>query len=47
MYSAFNCHNLARHAKFIPEIANMASTGNAGCFKKSFTILMCYENVYA
>jgi hypothetical protein len=54
MYSVLNCHNVARHTEFYLGLLrfNVTSTGNAGCFKRSFTLvfqmLLCgeyYENV--
>jgi hypothetical protein len=48
MYSALNCHNVAEHTEFYLEKlrSNMTSTGNAGCFKKSFTTLRAYINLF-
>jgi hypothetical protein len=49
----FNCHNVAKH-RVLPGWLrfNATSTGNAGCFKKCFTMVFqmllcgeCYENV--
>jgi hypothetical protein len=54
MYSVLDCHNVGKHAEFYLGLLrfNMASTGNAGYFKNSFTMLFqmllcgeCYENV--
>jgi hypothetical protein len=55
MYSVLNCHSVAKHTEFyLGQLRfNVTSTGNAGSFKKNFTvvfqILLCgegYENVY-
>jgi hypothetical protein len=55
MCSVLNCHNVAKHIEFYLRLFqfNVTSTGNAGRFKKSFTIVFqmllcgeCYENVY-
>jgi hypothetical protein len=55
MYSVLNYHNIARHTEFYLGYLrfNVASTGNAGCFKKIFTMVFqmllcgeCHENVY-
>jgi hypothetical protein len=55
MYSVLNCHNVAKHTKFYMKYLrfNATFTSNAGCFKKSFTVVFqmflcgeCYENVY-
>jgi hypothetical protein len=49
MYSALNCHNVAKYAEFYMGYLrfNVTSTGNAGCFEKSFTMvfqmLLCGE----
>jgi hypothetical protein len=44
MHSVLNCHNVAKHAEFC--VVNVTSTGNAGCFKKSFTTLKAYINLF-
>jgi hypothetical protein len=38
MYSALNCHNVAKDAEFHLGLLgfNVTSIGNAGCFKKEF-----------
>jgi hypothetical protein len=48
MYGILNCHNVANHTEFY-----LTSSGNAGCLKNSFTMVLqmllcieCYENVY-
>jgi hypothetical protein len=55
MYSVLNYHNVAKDSEFyLGQLrVNVTSTGNAGCFKKSFTMvfqtLLCgefYEDVY-
>jgi hypothetical protein len=55
MYSVLNCHNVARHTEFYLGLLrfNVTSTANAGCFRKSFTMVLqtllcgeCYQNVY-
>jgi hypothetical protein len=40
MYRVFNCHNVTKR-RVLPGIVrfNVTSTGNVGCFKKSFTTL--------
>jgi hypothetical protein len=49
MYSVLNCHNVAKHTEFYQGHLrlNVTATGNAGYFKKSFTIifqmLLCGE----
>jgi hypothetical protein len=48
MYSAFNCHNVAKYTEFyLGELRfNVTSTGNAGCFKTNFTTLKAYINLF-
>jgi hypothetical protein len=55
MYSVLNCHNVAKHAEFyLGQLRfEVTSTGNTGCFRKSFRMvfqmLLCSErreNVY-
>jgi hypothetical protein len=47
-----NCYNVANHTKFyLGQLRfNVTSTGNAGCFLKSFTMvfkrLLCGQHVY-
>jgi hypothetical protein len=50
-----NCHNVAKHTEFYLGYLRfiVTFTGNAGCFKRSFTMVFkillcgeCYENVY-
>jgi hypothetical protein len=45
MYSVSNCHNIAKHIKLCLGWLwlNVASTGNARCFKKRFAMVfqMC------
>jgi hypothetical protein len=40
MYSVLNCYNVAKDIRFylVQLQFNVTSTGNAGCFKKSFTV---------
>jgi hypothetical protein len=42
MYSLLNCHNVAKHTEiYLGQLQfNVTSTGNAGCFKKSFTMVL-------
>jgi hypothetical protein len=41
MNSVLNCHNIAKYTEFYR--FNVTYTGNAGCFKMSFTIaFQCY-----
>jgi hypothetical protein len=55
MYSVLNCNNVTKHTEFFMGQLrlNVTSTGNAGCFEKSFTVVLqmllrgeCYENTY-
>jgi hypothetical protein len=48
MYSVFNCQHLAKHTEFYlgQSRFNVTSTGNAECFKKSFTTLEAYINLF-
>jgi hypothetical protein len=48
MYSVLGYHNVARHTEFCLGYLwfNATSTGNAGCFKKSFTTLRAYINLF-
>jgi hypothetical protein len=48
MYSVLNCHNVAKHAEFYLGYLrfNVIFTGNAGCFKKSFTTLEACINLF-
>jgi hypothetical protein len=55
MYSVLNCHNVAKYAEIHLGYLrfSVTPTGNAGRFKKSFTMAFqmllsgeCYENVY-
>jgi hypothetical protein len=48
MYSVLNCHNVAKHTEFyLGQLRfNATCTGNAGCFKKSFTSLNAYINLF-
>jgi hypothetical protein len=41
MYSVLNCHNVAEHTEFYLGYLrfNATSTGNAGCLKKSVTMV--------
>jgi hypothetical protein len=49
MYSVLNCHNVTRYARFYLGLFqfNVIATGNAVCFKKSFTILKTYLNLFS
>jgi hypothetical protein len=56
MYSVLNFHNVAEHAQFYVGSLrfNVTFTDNAGCLKKSFTMVFqillcgeCYRNVYS
>jgi hypothetical protein len=48
MYSVLNCHNVAEHTEFYlgKLVFNVTSTGNAGCFKNSFSPLEAYINLF-
>jgi hypothetical protein len=48
MHSVLNCHNVAKHTEFyLGQLRfNVTSTGNAGCFKKSFTTLKACINLF-
>jgi hypothetical protein len=55
MYSVLNSHNVEEHIEFYLGLLrfNVTFTGNAGCLKRSFTMVFqmllcegCYENVY-
>jgi hypothetical protein len=41
MYSVWHCHDVAKHTEFYSEYFqfNVTSTGNAGCFRTTFTTL--------
>jgi hypothetical protein len=49
MYSVFNCHSVATYTTVLAGIVKVQYdfTGNAGCFKKNFTMvfqmLLCGE----
>jgi hypothetical protein len=46
MYSALNCHNVAKYTEFYLGYLqfNMTSTANARCFQKSFTMIFQMSN---
>jgi hypothetical protein len=48
LYSVLNCHNVAKHTEFyLKQLRfNVPSTGIARCFKKSFTSLKAYANLF-
>jgi hypothetical protein len=48
MYSVLKCHNVAKHTEFYLGYLrlNVTSTGNAGFFRKSFTSLEAYINLF-
>jgi hypothetical protein len=48
MYSVLNCHNIAKHTEFhLGKLRfNVTSTGNTGCFRKSFRDLKAYVNLF-
>jgi hypothetical protein len=55
MYRILTCHNVAKYSEFyLGQVrSNVTSTADAGCFKKSFTMVLqmllcgeCYEKVY-
>jgi hypothetical protein len=48
MYSVLNCHNAVKHTEFyLGQLQfNVISSGNAGCFEKSFTTLNAYINSF-
>jgi hypothetical protein len=48
MNGVLNCHKVAKHTEFHLRYLqfNVTSTGNAECFKKSFTTLKAYINLF-
>jgi hypothetical protein len=48
MYSVLNCHNVAKHTEFNLGLLrlNATFTGNAECFRKSFTTLKACINLF-
>jgi hypothetical protein len=49
MSSVLNCHNVAKQTEFFLGHLrfNAASTGNAGCFEKNFTLVFQMEGKVA
>jgi hypothetical protein len=47
MHSVLNCHDVAKHTELYLGYLrfNVTSNGNAGCFKKSFTMVFPYVAV--
>jgi hypothetical protein len=48
MYSILNCYNVTKHAEFcLGKLRFYATaTGSAGCFKRRFTALQAYINLF-